>query len=294
MTRDSFRLAGVVALACLWALSGCSDDSDNGNTGGSGGSSGSGGSGGVEPDVPLRILVTNDDGYLAEGINAVVEALIQNPANEIIVCAPAENASGTGDMMNCGDSTAFEGETRDGFLVTAVDGCPADAVIYALDNLYPPDDPPDVVLSGVNAGQNVGNLPPNGFLSQVSGTVGAAKTAARRGVPALASSQGDGNSGFDYVAGVQEVLAWLAANRQAIAEGTLPLTTIDSLNIPTCEGGTTIRNPLEPLPVPLATENPNGFRLLDRQDCDATGIDPDTDINAFFTGWVTLTEVPTE
>ena len=44
--------------------------------------------------------------------------------------------------------------------------------------------------------------------------------------------------------------------------------------------------------VPLATENPNDFVLSGAQDCEATGIEPDTDVNAFFTGWVTLTQIP--
>lgn len=297
MNRDSLWLVSVATLALSLSVVGCSDSSDTGNAGGTAGAGGSGGTagaGGGTPDVPLRILVTNDDGFQAEGINAVVEALAENPANEIIVCAPDVNRSGSSDMTDCGDLTAFEGETLGGFPATAVDGCPADAVNYALDNLYPADDPPDVVLSGINAGQNVGNIGPNGFLSQISGTVGAAKTAARRGVPALASSQGDGTSGFDFPSGVAEVLEWLSTNREAIAAGTLPLDAIDSLNIPTCSGGTTIRNPLDPLEVPLATDNPNSFTLSGTQECDATGIDPDTDVNAFFTGWVTLTEVPTE
>ena len=293
-----------MTLALALSFAGCSDDSDTGGTGGAGATGGAGGSGamggdggsggsGGAPDVPLRILVTNDDGFQAEGINAVVEALAANPANELVVCAPDMNRSGSGDLTDCGDLTAFEDETLGGFPATAVDGCPADAVNYALDNLYPQDDPPDVVLSGVNAGQNVGNIGANGFLSQISGTVGAAKTAARRGVPALASSQGDGDDGFDFPAGVGEVLQWLSVNRAAIAEGSLPLATIDSLNIPTCDGSS-IRNPLDPLEVPLATENPNSFVLSGTQDCDAIGIDPDTDVDAFFTGYVTLTEVPTE
>ncbi|MEM7135933.1 MAG: 5'/3'-nucleotidase SurE [Myxococcota bacterium] len=293
------------------SLAGCSDDSSGatggtggagggagggGGSGGAGATGGAGGSGGAGGggEIPLRILVTNDDGFDAEGINAVVEALITNPANDVIVCAPDINRSGSGDMTDCGSLTAFEDETIDGYPATAVDGCPADAVNYALDNLYPENDPPDVVLSGINAGQNVGNIGVNGFLSQISGTIGAAKAAARRDVPALASSQGDGaGETFDFPAGVDEVLTWLTDNRAAIAAGDLPLSTVPSLNIPTCTSGS-IRNPLDPLPVPLATENPNSFPLSGTQDCNAMGIDPDTDVNAFFTGYVTLSDVPTD
>lgn len=277
-------------LACGLALSVVGCGSGSGGTGGTAGTGGVGGAGGSLPDVPLRILVTNDDGFDAEGINAIVEALIANPSNEVVVCAPDINRSGSSDMTDCGTLAATDEETLGGFPATAVDGCPADAVNYALDNLYPSGEGPDVVLSGINDGQNVGNVGPNGFLSQVSGTVGAAKTAARRGVPALASSQGDGDP-VDFAAGVPEVLLWLSEHRAALAEGTVTTSSIDSLNIPSCNPGS-IRNPLEPLEVPLATENPNDYPLTGTQDCEAVGVDPDTDVNAFFTGWVTLTEVP--
>ena len=162
---------------------------------------------------------------------------------------------------------------------------------YALDNLYEPDAFPQIVLSGINDGQNVGLIPPGGFLSQVSGTIGAAKTAARRGVPALASSQGDGDP-VDFPTGVAEVMMWLSENRTLIADTNLETDIILSLNIPSCNTGM-IRNPLVPLDVALATENPNNFVITGPQDCEAEGVDPDDDVSAFFTGWVTLSEVPT-
>ncbi|MCZ6806160.1 MAG: survival protein SurE [Deltaproteobacteria bacterium] len=286
------RITMWVALGLALALVSCGSN-DSSGTGGSGGSAGTGGMGG-SADIPLRILVTNDDGFQAEGINAIVEALIADPNNEVVVCAPNGDRSGSGDMTGpserCGNLDVTTGTTASGYPASAIDGCPADAVNYALDNLYPADEPPDVVLSGINDGQNVGNIGAEGLLSQISGTVGAAKTAARGGVPALASSQGDGDP-VDFPAGVAEVLLWLSEHRVALAEGNVSTTNIDSLNIPSCDQGS-IRNPLEPLEVPLATENPNGFSLIGSQDCQAEGIDPDTDVNAFFTGWVTLTQVP--
>lgn len=172
------------------------------------GSSGSG-------DAPLRILVTNDDGFAAEGIDAIVEALIADPNNEVIVCAPNGNRSGSGDMtgpsMRCGNLDVITNTTASGYQATVIDGCPADAVNYALENLYMADEPPHVVVSGINAGQNVSEP----IATSVSGTVGAAKTAARSGVPALAASQGGPQQGsnFDFPAGVNAVLGWLSENR---------------------------------------------------------------------------------
>lgn len=243
----------------------------------------------------LRILVTNDDGVGADGIDFVVEALIADPRNEVVVSAPADQRSGSGDSIietnpSCGSGEATPSSTASGYSETtwAVDGCPADAVLYALDNLYA-DGPPHVVLSGINEGQNVGNV--SGALSQLSGTVGAAKAAACSGVPALASSQGDPAEGgqYDYVSGLAEVLDWLEANRDALLAGEVGTDDITSINIPTCNVGM-IRGRAE---VPLGTEVPDYIGgLLEEQDCESTREDPQNDLEAFFNGYVSITPVP--
>ncbi|MGB8331247.1 MAG: 5'/3'-nucleotidase SurE [Polyangiales bacterium] len=245
-----------------------------------------GGSGGTG-DAVLRILVTNDDGVGAEGIDAMVQALRTNPKNEIIVSAPAANQSGSGDNTTPTPPPlqATATTTASGYPATAVMGYPADSVLYALENLYP-DAPPHVVLSGINAGQNVGDWS-GGLLSQISGTVGAAKTAACSGVPALASSQGNGPP-YDYAAGVDAVVTWLRANRAALLEGEVSLEFITSINIPTCDPGS-IRGAVE---VPLATEIPPGLGLLDKQDCESSLENPRDDIEAFFNGFTAITPVP--
>ncbi|MFW2388782.1 MAG: 5'/3'-nucleotidase SurE [Polyangiales bacterium] len=245
------------------------------------------------PAGPLRILVTNDDGVGAPGIDAVVQAVIQDPNNEVIVSAPAEQRSGSADNTietrpSCGTGAASESATMSGYdeNVWAVDGCPADSVLYALDNLYP-DALPHVVLSGINEGQNVGFVN-GGALSQVSGTVGAAKTGACRGVPALASSQGEGEE-IDYESGVVEVLRWLEANRANLLAGNVSLDNITSINIPTCDTGS-IRGRVE---VPLGTEIPDYINtLVDPQDCESTLENPQDDLEAFFNGFVSVSPVP--
>jgi 5'-nucleotidase len=238
----------------------------------------------------LRILVTNDDGVDAPGIDAIVEALKDDPNNELIVCAPLTNQSGSGDMTTQTPPAlqVTMTTTASGYPATAVDGFPADSVLYALENLYP-DAPPHVVLSGLNEGQNVGNV--NGFLSQISGTVGAAKTAACSGIPALASSQGDVDEGgtVDFPAGVEEVLKWLEANRAALLAGQVSLEDITTINIPSCAEESEIRGTLA---VPLATENPNGWLLPGPQDCASTVEDVPNDVEAFFNGYTTISPVP--
>ncbi len=227
--------------------------------------------------IALRIMVTNDDGVKAEGIDAIVEALREDPNNEIIVSAPAENQSGRGDTRRETPPpiTGVESTTSSGYPAYAVDGYPADSVVWGLENLYD-DELPHVVLSGINEGQNVGNVA--GALSQLSGTVGAAKTAACSGVPALASSQGDPEEGgeLDYEAGVQQVLDWLAENREALSKGEVSLMNITSINIPSCAEGTAIRGRVN---VPLGTETPEYVdSLLSPQDCASTREDPQDDL----------------
>ena len=273
-------IAGVVLAVCLAS---CGDDSS---------------------DTRLRILVSNDDGVAAEGIDALVRGLLANPENVIVVSAPATNSSSTGDSR-IGDDTfpctrgtgmAMPAATASGYDtdVWAVDGCPADAVLYGLDNLYP-DRPPHIVIAGINAGQNVGFIGNAEALSQISGTVGAAKTAACSGVPALASSQGDPaepppEGEFDYESGVVAVLAWLEENRSRLLAGDVGLENIQSINIPTCEGGTEIRGTVE---VPLGTELPEGVpNVLGAQDCASMLEDPQDDLEAFFFGFVAVTPVP--
>jgi len=245
------------------------------------------------PADPIRILVTNDDGVSAEGIDALVEALRDDPGIVLTVSAPSENQSGRGDSTTPTPPPlqATQTTTASGYPATAVDGTPADSVIYALDSLFA-DAPPHVVLSGVNEGQNVGAIP-NGqllLLSGISGTVGAAKTAACLGVPALASSQGDvaGDGTLDYDAGVAAVLAWLQSNRASLVAGNVSVDNITSINIPSCETGS-IRDTLE---VPLATENPNEWLIIGgSQDCESTVTAPPNDVEAFFNGYVAVSPV---
>jgi len=239
-------------------------------------------------DAPLRILVTNDDGFAAEGIDAMVEGLIADPNNEVIVCAPSSNRSGSSDMTGpstrCGNLDVTTDTTASGYPATVIDGCPADAVNYALANLYMAGEPPHVVLSGINEGQNVSEPIATG----VSGTVGAAKTAARSGVPALASSQGEPQPGseLDFPAGVTAVLSWLSENRGALAAGGVTPTDVTSINIPSCATGS-IRGTLVGLPLaPIA----DGF--LDPQDCESTLENPANDVEALLNGFITQTSVP--
>jgi 5'-nucleotidase len=270
-----FQAALLLTLsASISSLAGCSDSTS-------------------APSIPLRILVTNDDGVGAAGIDFIVEALRADPNNDVTVCAPLVNKSGASDNTDCDTGNATEASTQSGYPATAVDGCPADAVNYALDpanGLYAAGSLPHVLISGINQGQNVSE----GIATSVSGTVGAAKTAARdHGVPALATSQGSSegppipppDSDYNYEAGVSAALAWLAEHRSALAEGTVTTATVDSINTPTCTAGE-VRGLRE---VPLAADSTDAFKP---QDCESTLETPQNDTEAFINGFNALSPVP--
>src|SRR5262245_12675624 len=153
------------------------------------------GVGAAGPLTPMRVLVTNDDGVAAPGINALVQQLAANPNLDITVIAPATNQSGTGDSFNTGPIDVTPASTAGAFPATAVStptntGRPGDTVLYGL--LHGLAQPPDLVVSGINSGQNAGEL------VNLSGTVGAALWAARLGIPAIAVSHGLFNTAAQF------------------------------------------------------------------------------------------------
>jgi 5'/3'-nucleotidase SurE len=131
-----------------------------------------------EPEA-LSILLTNDDGIDALGITAMRDALLV-AGHRVTVVAPLENQSGSAMRFTTSGVIQYS-ERSDG--VWTVDASPADAVTLAV-LLILEDDPPDLVVSGPNFGQNLGAGTNN------SGTVGAALTASRMGYPAIAVSVG--------------------------------------------------------------------------------------------------------
>lgn len=131
---------------------------------------------------PLSILLVNDDGWDAEGITAVYDALTA-AGDRVTLVGPLENQSGR--SMSTSITPLTVTRPRGDAPVYAVDGTPVDAVGVGLFGVLA-DDPPDLVVSGVNKGANVaGN-------TSYSGTVGAAAAAAEAGVPALAVSADTG------------------------------------------------------------------------------------------------------
>ena len=221
---------------------------------------------------PLRILVTNDDGIGAPGIDVLVDALGELPDVDVLVVAPAVNQSGTSDARSDGDVVGAPAGTASGLPGTAVDGTPADAVTYAFDEL---DLAPDVVVSGVNTGQNIGPF------VELSGTVGAARTGARHGVPAVAVSAGLDGGGYRSAA--EYVIDFVAAHRGG--DGSLDLdVSVTSFNVPDCSAGGSVR---ELVAVPVAVEFPADVDPF-AADCTSTEVDPADDHAALAMGFASM------
>lgn len=124
----------------------------------------------------MRILIANDDGYLAPGLAALVKAC--EGLGEIDVVAPERNASGTSNSLTL-DRPLSAYTAANGFRY--VNGTPSDCVHLALTGWL--SDRPDLVLSGINNGANMGDD------TLYSGTVAAATEGYLSGIPSIAFSQ---------------------------------------------------------------------------------------------------------
>ncbi|MDB5326357.1 MAG: surE [Phycisphaerales bacterium] len=127
----------------------------------------------------MLILLTNDDGISAPGILAMYHALTE--LGEVHVVAPETVQSATGHGITLSTPLLTSQVTMaEGVVGTAVDGRPADCVKLAVNQLLPRK--PDLVVSGINSGANVG------INVVYSGTVAAAIEAAFLGLPSIATS----------------------------------------------------------------------------------------------------------
>ncbi len=125
----------------------------------------------------MRILISNDDGYLAPGIIALAEALAT--IADIVVVAPDSNRSGASNSLSLDRPLSVQ-QAANGFYF--VNGTPTDCVHVALTGMLV--DKPDLVVAGINDGPNMGDD------TLYSGTVAAATEGFLFGIPSIAFSQG--------------------------------------------------------------------------------------------------------
>ncbi len=126
-----------------------------------------------------EILITNDDGYESAGLHALIDAL--RPLAHITVVAPTIEKSASGHSLTLTRPLRFIEVDDDFFKLD--DGTPTDCVFLALNKLYAEGKRPDLVISGINRGANMGED------ITYSGTAAAAMEAVLQGIPAIAISQ---------------------------------------------------------------------------------------------------------
>lgn len=126
-----------------------------------------------------RILITNDDGFESAGLAALVEAL--SPLGHVTVVAPTTEKSACGHSLTLTRPLRFVQIDDDFFKLD--DGTPSDCIYLSMNALFKEERQPDLVVSGINKGANMGED------ITYSGTASAAMEAVLQGVPAFAISQ---------------------------------------------------------------------------------------------------------
>jgi 5'-nucleotidase len=144
----------------------------------------------------MRILLTNDDGIFAPGL-AVLEAIAAQFSDDIWIVAPHEEQSGAGHSLTLNHPVRLREHSKRRWSVT---GTPTDAVTIALRKVMPA--PPDLILSGVNRGANLGDD------VTYSGTVAAAVEGALAGIRSVALSQVYSREGMGDTVPFDTAEAW--------------------------------------------------------------------------------------
>ena len=169
-----------------------------------------------------KILITNDDGFDSPALLALLEAL--KPLAEVITVAPTLEKSACGHSLTLTKPLRFV-ELEPNFYKLD-DGTPTDCVFLALHKLYPQNAQPDLVISGINIGANMGED------ITYSGTAAGAMEAVLQGVPAIAISQDFSDdmrekSGWEYKLAMQSISTLV----EKIFEGSFPLEARKFLNV---------------------------------------------------------------
>jgi len=173
----------------------------------------------------MRILVTNDDGVHAPGLKALAEAM--RTLGEVVVVAPEHEQSGTSHSLSLHRPLRIKEHGPDRF---GVDGTPSDSVYLALNHVLK-GRAPDVVVSGVNHGANLGDD------ITYSGTVAAAMEATMIGVPAVAFSLAQRSGPWDFAPAVR----FAASLVSTLASQRLPRGVLLNVNVPRDSDGVSYR-----------------------------------------------------
>jgi 5'-nucleotidase len=180
----------------------------------------------------MKVLLTNDDGITATGINVLRRALLEVPGLELAVIAPDSNRSATARSITFREPlTVEEVEFGDGTTGFATSGTPVDCVRFAALGLI--DFEPELIVSGINHGANLGDD------ITYSGTVAAALEGIMLRVPAIAVSQQADHGELDFragsswsAAGFEQAAAFVARMVEELEEVPMPDGTLLNVNSP--------------------------------------------------------------
>jgi len=169
----------------------------------------------------MRILLTNDDGVNARGLK-LLETVASRLSDDIWVCAPAEEQSGAGHSLTLTRPLRLRrlGEQR-----FCVSGTPTDSVMMAIHHVMK-DGPPDLILSGINRGANLGED------ATYSGTVSAAMEGALAGIPAIALSQVYARAGMGDEVPFAAAEAWAERALVPLLAAPIARGTLVNINFP--------------------------------------------------------------
>lgn len=229
---------------------------------------------------PYRILISNDDGYQAPGLQALVDRL--KSLGEVTVAAPAANQSLVGHSLTSGRAIPVKSWETEGTRWFAISATPATCVRMALASLLP--QLPDVVVSGINKGENTG------VVTYSSGTVACAREAAYRGIPAIAVSLEEGPQ-MDYAAAADFAARLLLE----VGKRGLPAGTFLNVNFPArpsdqIQDVIVTRQDKRPADEHYAKKTPpEGKTEYWSVHRPLTGGDQDTDTWAFTHGYISIT-----
>jgi len=225
-----------------------------------------------------RVLLTNDDGYRAEGLRALADELKDHADVQIV--APSWERSGAAQSLTLRQPIICHRVAENEW---AVDGTPADCVIVALHKLLA--DTPDVVVSGINHGANLGE---NVYYS---GTVGAAREAVIHHVPGLAISLCSKRVNADFTPSARLARQTI----DLILKEKLPEQVVLNVNVPeTWHGGVRFTRQSKKITrtVLREGEDPRGrpyFWLSEQRIDRDRELDAESDYAAIFSGEVSVT-----
>ena len=169
----------------------------------------------------MRFLLTNDDGVNARGLK-LLESIVRRFSDDIWIVAPAEEQSGAGHSLTLTEPVRLRRHDDRRFSVT---GTPTDAVMLALAHVMK-DNPPDIVLSGINRGANLDED------VTYSGTVSAAMEGALAGVRSIALSQAYSREGMGDTVPFAAAEAWAEQVLRPLLEVDSGPGTLININFP--------------------------------------------------------------